>query len=96
MPCSSSLISHREGAANEHFIATGGGFGFEVTAVEADSERSCSVQGPIQTKISWLSIVELVTFTWKSRSTLVSVIRQRVSRYNRFRHGVWLEGHSRQ
>ena len=54
MPCSSSLISQREGAANGHFIATGGGDRFEVTAVEADAEGSCPVQGPIQTKISWL------------------------------------------
>ena len=62
MPCSSSLISQREGAANGHFTATGGGDRFEVTAVEADAEGSCPIQGPIQTKISWLSIIELVTF----------------------------------
>ena len=44
MPCSSSLISQREGAANGHFIATGGGDRFEVTAVEADAEGSCPVR----------------------------------------------------
>ena len=43
MPCSSSLISQREGAANEHFIATGGGDRFELTAVEADAEGSYPV-----------------------------------------------------
>ena len=54
MLCSSSLICQREGAANEHFIATGGGDRFEITAaaVEADAKVSCSVQGPTQTKIS--------------------------------------------
>ena len=44
-PFSSSLTSQREGSANEHFMATGGGDRFEVTAIEADAEGSCSVQG---------------------------------------------------
>merc|ERR1719434_51076 len=84
--------SQREGAADEHFRATGGVDRFEVTAVEADAEGSCSVQGscPNQDLIIVNHRTRHLHVLQESRSTLVSAVGQHVSSYNKFRHRVWL------
>merc|ERR1719323_2667915 len=85
--------SQREGAADEHFRSTGGVDRFEVTAVEADAEGSCSVQGscPNQDLMIVNHRTRHLHVLQESRSTLVSAIGQHVSSYNKFRYGVWLD-----
>merc|ERR1719323_4505 len=73
--------SQREGAADEHFRSTGGVDRFEVTAVEADAEGSCSVQWscPNQDLMIVNHRTRHLHVLQESRSTLVSAIGQHVS-----------------